>query len=107
MKRILASVLALAMTLGIVSTGYAEENNKEERSANVTKIVFDKDGCTKTDNVTRVGYTGKAEIIGGEYALKRDHNTEEGRHIQIVTDNEWLYAPEGTPVEIEIEYFDN
>ena len=107
MKRILASVLALSMVFSLITNTYAENDaGSEELSPNVAKIVFDKDGCTKTDNVTRVGYKGETELIGGEYALKRDHTIEDGRHIQFVTDNDWLYAPNGTPVEIEVEYYD-
>ncbi len=107
MKRILASVLALSMAIGLVNSVYAEpESGGEEISPNEARIVFDKGGHTATDNITRVGYVGTPEFIAGEYALKRDHSIEDGRHIQIVTSNDWLYAPNGTSVEIEVEYYD-
>ena len=107
MKRILASVLALSMMLGLVNGVFAEsEAASEELPSNVAKIVFDKGGHTATDNITRVGYVGTPELIDGQYALKRDHTIEDGRHIQVVTSNDWLYAPNGTSVEIEVEYYD-
>ncbi|MBE7015991.1 MAG: hypothetical protein E7417_04130 [Ruminococcaceae bacterium] len=106
MKRFLALILAVSMVMGLTVTAYAEENPLEGLSKNTAKIIFDRDGCIKSDNVTRVGYKGNVEMVGGKYALRRDHSIEDGRHIQVVTDNEWLYAPNGTTVEIEIEYYD-
>lgn len=107
MKKILASLLALSMTMGITGNVYAEqESSDKELSPNEARIVFDKGGYTKTDNITHVGYVGKPELVGGEYAWKSTLSSEDGKHIHIITSNDWLYAPEGTPVEIEVEYYD-
>ena len=108
MKKFLALILAVTMGVGLVSTSYA--NVDDDPLAGVTKneakVVFTSDGFVKTDNITTFRYSGSTEYMNGEYVLRRDHATEEGRHIQVVTDNDWLYAPDGTPVEIEVEYFD-
>lgn len=106
MKRILASLLALSMTIGITGNVYAEQEGTKELSSNEARIVFDKGGYTKSDNITHVGYVGKPELVGGEYAWKSTLSSEDGKHIHIITSNDWLYAPEGTPVEIEVEYYD-
>lgn len=110
MKRILATLLAFSMLLSLAGNAYAErESNNEDLSQlpdTVAKIVFTKDGHEKTDNIARLNYSGKTELVGGKYGLFRDHSTEDGRHIQVATTKEWLYAPKGTTVEISIEYFD-
>lgn len=106
MKRILSLILSVTMLAGFANVSYAEENPFEGLTKNEAKVIFTSDGYVKTDNITKFRYAGSTEYMNGEYVLRRDHSIEDGRHIQVITDNDWLYAPDGTPVEIEVEYLD-
>ena len=102
----LTMLLAFSMAIGPVGNVCAQESAEEELSPNEARIVFKKGGFIKTDNITHLGNANNTVLIDGEYVWKSDIATEDGKHIHIITDNDWLYAPDGTPVEIEIEYYD-
>lgn len=118
MKKKFALLLAASMmfsSLGGISA-YAEEapdaaavtrSADDVEGINTKKealIIFDKGQPVLSDNIT-VNYDGgySVEKVGGEWALKRAGSSQ---YVFVNTDNEFLYAPDGTPVEIEVEYYD-
>lgn len=84
------------MMFGMTVPGYAEEDS--------AKVVFGSPSQYSNIDWVWISSNEKIEKMGGRDAL---HLSPQGDwYCRLAISDEWLYAPEGTAVEVDVEYYD-
>ncbi len=96
MKKFISGVLMACMMFGMTVPGYAEEDS--------AKVVFGSPSQYSNIDWVWISSNEKIEKMGGRDAL---HLSPQGDwYCRLAISDEWLYAPKGTAVEVDVEYYD-
>ena len=102
MRKVAKQIISAVLFAGMVSSMYVPVLAQED----FAKLEFNASGVTYS-NIDWVAYNnGSITEIGGRPALQLKAHDNSNLYLRVALADRWLYAPEGTAAEFDVEYYD-